>query len=161
MSTLGEGNPFLHELEIDVRTELVIAETNQPEEEADGVLDAELLLDPDVQRYEVALRSLLGAVEAMEDAAPQRPDARQSGPDREARELGTVFSAPDPSPGGQGGRSLPGYLDSRLAIGATGARRNHDEPHLPGDRHRWHLTRGNRDRDPQCPAAGWRDPKAP
>jgi hypothetical protein len=32
-----------------------------------------------------------------------------------------------------GGRSLPGYLDSRLAIGATGTRRNHDEPHLPSD----------------------------
>jgi hypothetical protein len=94
MSTLGEGDPFLHELEINVRTELVIAETNQLEEEADGALDADLLLDPDIQRYEVALRSLLGAVEAMEDDAPQRPNAPQSGPDRAAQELGTVFSAP-------------------------------------------------------------------
>jgi hypothetical protein len=82
MSSLGESNPFLHELEIDVRTELVIAETNQPEEETDGALDPELLLDPDEQRYEVALRSLLGAVEVMEDDAPPGPDARQPGPDR-------------------------------------------------------------------------------
>lgn len=87
MSTFDEGNPFLRELEIDVRTELAIAETNQPEEEADSVPDVGMLLDPDVQRYEVSLRSLLGAVEVMEDAAPQMPDNRQPGPDREAREL--------------------------------------------------------------------------
>jgi hypothetical protein len=129
MSTLSEGNPFLHELELDVRTELVTAETNQPEEETDGVLDAELLLDPDVQRYEVALRSLLGAVEVMEDAAPQGPDARQPGPDREARELGTVFSAPrgccraehsaaaGPVPAG-----VPGFSRGRLTAASPGRR---------------------------------------
>jgi hypothetical protein len=54
-----------------VKTELITAETGppetEPEAETDGALDAEMLLDPDVQRYEVALRSLLGAVEAMED----------------------------------------------------------------------------------------------
>lgn len=87
MSTFDEGNPFLRELEIDVRTELAIAETNQPEEEADSVPDVGMLLDPDVQRYEVSLRSLLGAVEVMEDTAPQMPDNRQPEPDREAREL--------------------------------------------------------------------------
>ena len=76
MNTLGEGNPCLREIEINVRTELAIAETNPPEEETDGALDADLLLDPDVQRYEVALRSLLGAVEVMEDAAPQEPNTR-------------------------------------------------------------------------------------
>ncbi|HEY7277182.1 MAG TPA: hypothetical protein VH594_14525 [Trebonia sp.] len=73
MSTLGEGNPVLHELEITVRTELITAETNppetEPEAETDGALDAEMLLDPDVQRYEVSLRSLLGAVEVMEDGS--------------------------------------------------------------------------------------------
>lgn len=75
--SFDEGNPSLHELELTVRTELVVAETNLPEEEADGVLDAELLLDPDAQRYEVALRALLGAVEAVEEPAPQAPDARR------------------------------------------------------------------------------------
>ncbi len=67
MSTHGEGDLVLYELEVTVRTELITAELNPPEAETDGDLDAEMLLDPDVQRYEVALRSLLGAVEVMED----------------------------------------------------------------------------------------------
>jgi len=92
MSTPSEGNAFLYELEIDVRTELTIAETSQPEEEADGVPDIGMLLDPDAERYEVALRSLLGAVEAVEEveaaveAPPWRPDTRETGLDRKAQE---------------------------------------------------------------------------
>ena len=63
-------NAFLHELELNVSTELTQAETGQPEEEAVGVPIDEWLLDPaDAQRYEIGLRNLLGAVEALEDGS--------------------------------------------------------------------------------------------
>src|SRR5215467_12309766 len=52
MSTPTGDNAFLHELEVTVSAELTLAETSLPEEQADGVL-----------------RSLLGAVEALEDAS--------------------------------------------------------------------------------------------
>ena len=68
-------NAFLHELELDVRAELTLIETSQPEEEAAGVPIDEWLSDPaDDQRYEVDLRSLLDAVEALEDGS--RPGRR-------------------------------------------------------------------------------------
>jgi hypothetical protein len=88
MSALGEGDAFfLQELEVDVRAELTIAQTRQPEEDTDGEPDVMMLLDPDAERYEVALRSLLGAVEALEDAPPGRsPSTGQAAPDREAQE---------------------------------------------------------------------------
>jgi len=60
-------NAFLHELELNVRTELTVAWASQPEVEADGEPGVEWLLDPDAQRYEIGLRALLGAVETMED----------------------------------------------------------------------------------------------
>jgi uncharacterized protein YbjT (DUF2867 family) len=64
------GNAFLQELELDVRTELIQAETSPAEEEAAGTPIDEWLSDPaDDQRYEARLRSLLGAVEAMEDGS--------------------------------------------------------------------------------------------
>ena len=67
MSTPAGDNAFLHELELDVSTELTLAETGPPEEAA-GVPVDEWLVDPaDEQRYEVGLHSLLGAVEALED----------------------------------------------------------------------------------------------
>ena len=67
-STPTGGNAFLHELELTVRTELTQAETGQPYEEAITIPIAECLSDPaDAQRYEARLRSLLGAVEALED----------------------------------------------------------------------------------------------
>ena len=71
MSTPIGDHAFLHELEINVRTELTLAETSQPEEEeAAGVPIEQWLSDPaDDQRYESALRSLLGAVEALEDGS--------------------------------------------------------------------------------------------
>ncbi len=70
MSTPTGDHAFLHALELNVRTELTLAETSQPEEEALGVPIDEWLFDPaDAQRYEVALRSLLGAVEALEDGS--------------------------------------------------------------------------------------------
>jgi len=69
MSTPTGDNAFLYELELTVKAELTLAETSRPEEQADGVPGDEWPPDPDVQRYEVVLRSLLGAVEALEDAA--------------------------------------------------------------------------------------------
>jgi hypothetical protein len=68
MSIPTGDNAFLYELELTVTTELTQAETNQPEEEAVGVPIDEWLSDPaDAQRYEIGLRNLLGAVEAVED----------------------------------------------------------------------------------------------
>jgi hypothetical protein len=70
MSTPTGDNAFLHALELNVRTELTLAETSQPWEEAVCVPIDEWLSDPaDDQRYEVGLRSLLGAVEALEDGS--------------------------------------------------------------------------------------------
>ena len=69
MSTPIGDHAFLHELELNVRTELTLAETSQPEEAA-GVPIEQWLSDPaDDQRYEATLRSLLGAVEALEDGS--------------------------------------------------------------------------------------------
>ncbi len=70
MSTPTGGNAFLHTLELNVRTELTLTETSQPDEEAAGVPIDQWLSDPaDDQRYEVGLRALLGAVEALEDGS--------------------------------------------------------------------------------------------
>jgi hypothetical protein len=61
---------FLHELELTVRTELTEAEAGQPYEEAIAAPIDQWLSDPvDDQRYEAGLRSLLGAVEALEDGS--------------------------------------------------------------------------------------------
>jgi hypothetical protein len=73
---IGGDHPVLRELEITVRAELTLAETSQPEEEADGVPAAEWP-DPDAERYEITLRTLLGAVEALEDG--YRPRAETEG----------------------------------------------------------------------------------
>ena len=70
MSIPTGDNAFLHELELDVRAELTLIETGQPYEDAVGVPIDESLSDPaDDQRYEINLRSLLGAVESLEDGS--------------------------------------------------------------------------------------------
>jgi hypothetical protein len=69
MSTPTGDNAFPHELELTVRAELTLAETSQPEEQADGTPGDEWPPDPDDQRYDVVLHTLLGAVEALEDAS--------------------------------------------------------------------------------------------
>ena len=76
MSIPTGDNVFLHELELSIRTELTLAETSQPEEQADVPI-TEWLPDTEGQRYEVSLRSLLGAVEAMEDGS--RPGESRPG----------------------------------------------------------------------------------
>jgi len=66
MSVPTSDNVFLDELELTVSAELAQAETSQPE--AACVPIDQWLTDPaDDQRYEVGLRSLFGAVEALED----------------------------------------------------------------------------------------------
>jgi hypothetical protein len=68
MSTPIGENTFLHELELNVSTELTLAESGQPEEETVDVSLDEWLFDPaDAQRYEIGLHNLLGAVEALEE----------------------------------------------------------------------------------------------
>jgi hypothetical protein len=66
MTTQAGGSAFLHELELNVSTELTQAGTGQPGGAPAGVPDGEQLPDPDAQRYEIGLRALLGAVEALE-----------------------------------------------------------------------------------------------
>jgi len=89
MSTPTVGSTFLHELELTVRTELTQAETGQPYEEAIAVPIEEWLSDPaDDQRYEAGLRSLLGAVEALEDGLGPGYHPSPSGPDRYTRTEG-------------------------------------------------------------------------
>jgi hypothetical protein len=66
LNTPAGGSAFLNELEISVCTELTLAETGPPEEEALNLPIEEWLSDPeDEQRYEAGLRNLLDAVEAM------------------------------------------------------------------------------------------------
>ncbi len=74
MSTPTSDNAFLRELEVDIRTDLTLAEASEQEERIDDVPVVEWLPDPATQRYEVGLRNLLGAVEAMEDYSG--PDGR-------------------------------------------------------------------------------------
>jgi hypothetical protein len=89
MSTPTVGSTFLHELELTVRTELTQAETGQPYEEAIAVPIEEWLSDPaDDQRYEAGLRSLLGAVGALEDGLGPGHYPSPSGPDRYTRTEG-------------------------------------------------------------------------
>ncbi|MGW3810842.1 hypothetical protein [Micromonospora sp. NPDC005113] len=70
MSTSTGDNDSLHELESVVEAELAMAESSHPAEAADLPV-TEWLFDPaDAQRDEVELRSLLGAVEALEGDSP-------------------------------------------------------------------------------------------
>jgi hypothetical protein len=97
MSTPTSDNAFPYELELTVRAELTLVETSQPEEQADGVSGDEWPLDPDVQRYDVGLRTLLGAVEAVEDASGP---GGHSAPAEMAEGVITAGHLPDePGPG--------------------------------------------------------------
>jgi hypothetical protein len=66
MSIPTSDNVFLDELEVTVRAELIEVETSPPEEACVPI--DQWLTDPaDEQRYEAGLRSLFGAVEALEN----------------------------------------------------------------------------------------------
>jgi hypothetical protein len=68
MSIPTSDNVFLDELEVAVRAELIEVETS-PSEEAASVPIDQWLTDPaDEQRYEAGLRSLFGAIEALENS---------------------------------------------------------------------------------------------
>ena len=78
MSTPTGDGKFLSELEIEVKAELDLAESSR-QEEIIGEASAEWLYESiDVQREEIGLRSLLGAVEAIEGDNP-RNDERTTG----------------------------------------------------------------------------------
>ena len=80
MSTPPGDHAFLHALERTVSMELTLAESGPPEEEAAAVPIDEWLSDPaDDERYEVTLRSLLGAVQALEESS-EAPEAGQTAP---------------------------------------------------------------------------------
>jgi hypothetical protein len=70
MTTPTGDDYSLHELEITVREELTVVESSPLEEESDDAPTAAWQLDPDGGRYEVSLRTLLGAVEATEEDIP-------------------------------------------------------------------------------------------
>ena len=64
------ANASLNQLDRYVRTELILAETSQPEDEAVALPIDEWQFDPeDGPRYEASLRSLLGAVEVLEESS--------------------------------------------------------------------------------------------
>jgi hypothetical protein len=65
--SMPDNEAFLHGLEIDVAAELDIAESSHSEDVARTPV-TEWLFDPtDAEGYEVNLRGLLGAVEAVEE----------------------------------------------------------------------------------------------
>ncbi|MER7280988.1 hypothetical protein ABT369_41795 [Dactylosporangium sp. NPDC000244] len=70
MSTPIGDNSSLHGLESMVKAELAMVESSHPAEAADRPI-SEWMFDPaDAQREEAGLRSLLGAVEALESDSP-------------------------------------------------------------------------------------------
>jgi hypothetical protein len=78
MGTPTEDNSALHNLESVVKEELAMVESSHPAQAADLPV-SEWLFDPaDAQRDEIGLRSLLGAVEALEGDAlfGPAPDGR-------------------------------------------------------------------------------------
>jgi hypothetical protein len=68
MSIPTSDSAFLDQLELTVRAELTQAETSPPEEAACVPVDQWLTDPADDQRYEAGLRTLFGAVEALEDS---------------------------------------------------------------------------------------------
>lgn len=67
MSVPTSDNVFLDELELTVRAELTQAGISPPAEAACVPVDQWLTDPADDQRYEVGLRTLFGAVEALEN----------------------------------------------------------------------------------------------
>lgn len=72
MSSTSGDNDFLHRLETNVRAELALVETSQPTAEAAAPTEQWLFEQVEAEHYDVGLRGLLAAVEALEDG-PTRP----------------------------------------------------------------------------------------
>jgi len=73
MSTPSDETAFLHRLEGEVEIDLDLIASSNPDE-AMSEPASEWMVDPaDVQRDEIGLRSLLGAVEALEGDAHTDP----------------------------------------------------------------------------------------
>jgi hypothetical protein len=120
-STPSGDSTFLNELERDVRTELTMAETSKPEETVDAPID-EWLFDPaDVEREEVGLRSLLGAVEAVEDGSRHPHGSHLAARDHC---LSLVRAVDRPTGAARYGRMFPGLdplgTDPQLLVRAGG-----------------------------------------
>jgi hypothetical protein len=82
------GSEFLHAVELNVRAELALTETGEPQTEAVDVPIDEWLIDPeDEQHYEVGLRSLLGAVEALEGGSEEVSREPEPTPTADAGEV--------------------------------------------------------------------------
>jgi hypothetical protein len=82
MTTPTGDNAFLRELELNVRSELTIVETVQPEAGTASEPTLESLLEVDDQRYEVGLHALLGAVEILENGSRPGDDPHPTAPPR-------------------------------------------------------------------------------
>ena len=81
MSSPTGDNDDLNELESEVEAELTLAESGRPDEQVSGVPIEEWLVDPaEAERDEVALRSLLGAVETMEEGSRTGEDTPRVDP---------------------------------------------------------------------------------
>lgn len=65
--TIPTGDDNLHELEITVKEELMVVESSPLQEDSGDAPSVEWELDEDTERYDVNLRTLLGAIEAAED----------------------------------------------------------------------------------------------
>ena len=96
MSIPTGDNAFLYGLELDVRTELTLAQTGQLDEEAAGVPINQWLSDPaDDQRYETGLRALLGAVEVLEEGSGPGGDPPPGDVPESGRTAGHLPDGPD------------------------------------------------------------------
>lgn len=76
MSGTSGDHAFLHELERNVRAELVLAQSGQPAGQPVAPPSEEWLFEQDdAERYEVGLRGLLGAVVGLEEEPPSHVDS--------------------------------------------------------------------------------------
>lgn len=121
----GDG-VHLRALEVDVRAELTRVETSDPEGEAADMPIEDWLFDPaDAQREEVGLRSLLGAVEALENGSgPGGAPAHGGHPAARDHCLSLARSVDRPTGAARYGRMFPGIAplgtDPQLLIRAGG-----------------------------------------
>jgi hypothetical protein len=128
VSTSNGDGAFLHDLELDVEAELTRAETSEPAEEAAGVPIDEWMFDPaDVEREEAGLRSLLGAVTAVENSPPSgdsRPHPHGSHVAARDHCLSLVRAVDRPTGAARYGRMFPGLsplgTDPQLLMRAGG-----------------------------------------